>query len=86
MLWLGLRGRAAIASLNERLALLDQRLDELQKAFDTLDLEMTDKVDRLNGIAKRIQGRRGGRPPSEQNGDAESENAPTQLGFTRHVL
>jgi hypothetical protein len=86
MLWLGLRGRAAIAKLNDELGVVHKRLDELQKAFESLDLEMTDKVDRLNGIAKRIQGRRGGRPPGDANGEAETGEAPSQLGFSRHVL
>jgi len=86
MLWLGLRGRKLIGDLKDELRVLDQRLNETQKAFNALDLEMTNQVDRLNGIAKRIQGRRGGRPPAEQNGNSESEDAPAQLGFTRHVL
>lgn len=88
-MWLGIFGRRKLAALEELLGILEKRLDETQKAFNALDLEMTDRVDRLNGIAKRIQGRRGGRPPAQENGDAKSEDSPTEeipLGFSRHVL
>jgi hypothetical protein len=86
MLWLGVQGRKKIAALEELVGILEKRLEQLEKAFQTLDLEMTDRVDRLNGIAKRIQGRRGGRPPAD--GDSNAEEAPAALpnGFSRHVL
>jgi hypothetical protein len=79
MLWLGLRGRVKIASL-------EKRMEELEKAFRDLDLEMAANVDRLTGIAKRIQGRRGGRPPEgKPEGEAEPE-LEVPNGFSRHVL
>jgi hypothetical protein len=87
MLWLGLRGRKAIADLNARLEATEEALHKLQQSFTALDLDMTSQVDRLAGIAKRIQGRRGGRPPGEKNGDSEPEaELPLGNGFSRHVL
>lgn len=78
-----------IAALTEQLGVVEKRLEELQKAFEALDLEMTDRVDRLNGIAKRMQGRRGGRPPGTPepapDGDSQAE-LPLPNGFSRHVL
>lgn len=90
MFWLGIQGRKKIADLERSLGVMEKRLHEVEQAFGALDLEMTDKVDRLNGIAKRMQGRRagplGGRPPAEKNGDAEAENGPTEhTFFSRHV-
>lgn len=88
-MWLGLSGRTKIAALEELLAILEKRLQELEKAFQALDLEMTDRVDRLNGLAKRIQGRKGGRPPNpppDGQGDAETPDEPLPNGFSRHVL
>jgi hypothetical protein len=86
MLWLGVQGRKKIAALEELLGILEQRLEQLEKAFQALDLEMTDRVDRLNGIAKRIQGRRGGRPPADGDSNAEGPQPEFPNGFSRHVL
>lgn len=89
MLWLGLRGRAKIAALEASIGQLQEGLEKLRKDFGTLDVEMTDHLDRLTGIAKRFTGRKGGRPPANPNDDANGEaEAPVQhgLGFTRHVL
>lgn len=86
MLWLGIRGRRAIAALQASVDEQDKRHEELLKAFRSLELDMTNQVDRLVGVAKRMQGRRGGRPPDQPaNGEAEPE-AQTSLGFSRHVL
>ena len=92
MLWLGLTGRRKISSLDAEIARLDEKLDRLAEDFRTLDLEMTSHLDRLNGIAKRITGRKGGRPPSAQpNGHAEGNSEPDDgtaippTGFTRHA-
>lgn len=82
MLWLGLRGRVKIAALEER-------VDKLEEAFRSLDLEMTGHVDRLAGLAKRIQGRRGGRPPAsngKEQSDADAESELPTGEFSRHVL
>lgn len=86
MFWLGLRGRRAIAALQASVEEQDKRHEELLKAFRSLELDMTNQVDRLVGVAKRMQGRRGGRPPGESpNGEAEAEPQGS-LGFSRHVL
>jgi len=77
MIWLGVRGRAKISALEER-------MDKLEQDFRSLDVEMTDQVDRLTGLAKRIQGRKGGRPPNrpaEEDVEPEAERP----GFSRHV-
>jgi hypothetical protein len=92
MLWLGLTGRRKIASLEAELSALKDDLQKLGQAFRTLDLEMSSHLDRLNGIAKRFSGRKGGRPPAAQpNGEAEGDAEPDAvpagpLGFNRHVL
>jgi TolA-binding protein len=92
MLWLGVLGRRKLAALEERCSALEQALEECKKGFRALDLEMTDQVDRLTGIAKRIQGRRGGRPPGKEDGDRQSEtengsaDQPSLPFFNRHVL
>jgi hypothetical protein len=79
MLWLGLRGRVKIEAL-------EKRCEELEQGFRALELEMTNAVDRLHGLAKRMQGRRGGRPPNgEAKGDAEPDSPETPHGFfSRH--
>lgn len=89
-MWLGILGRKKISALEAQVAALEEQLGKLAQDFRTLDLEMTANVDRLTGIAKRIQGRQGGRPPSKPNGEAEGdpkdEFAIPNTGFTRHVL
>lgn len=86
MLWLGLRGRRAIGTLQSAVEEHDKRFQELQKAFTSLEIEMANQVDRLVGVAKRMQGRRGGRPPGDAaNGETEAQ-PEAQLGFSRHVL
>ena len=57
MLWLGVLGRRKIAALEER----QERLEQLVRQYDG---EVTDAIDRLEGIAKRFTGRKGGRPPA----------------------
>ena len=59
MLWLGLAGRRKIAALEER----QELLEKLVRQYDG---EVTDAIDRLEGIAKRFTGRKGGRPPAAQ--------------------
>jgi len=87
MLWLGLRGRTKIAALEARIEGFEQLVEKLQKDFRALDVEMTDQVDRLAGIAKRFTGRKGGRPkdpPPEGDSDAEPEPAAPTGFFSRH--
>jgi hypothetical protein len=83
MLWLGVSGRRKIADLEER-------LERVEKAFRTLDLDVTNQIDRLTGLAKRYTGRLGGRPPAKQDGEAppQSEDGLPTTGalFSRHVL
>jgi len=84
MLWLGFQGRRKIAALEER-------LEKIEEAFRVLDVEMTNQVDRLAGIAKRFSGRKGGRPPGQPNGEADApaseDGVPTTgMLFSRHVL
>lgn len=91
MLWLGLTGRRKIASLEAELTALREQFEKLGKAFEALDLEMSSHVDRLQGIAKRFSGRKGGRPPAAQpngeaEGDADSHDPAPVGGFNRHVL
>ena len=86
MFWLGPLGRRKIGKLDAQVAALNERLDKLHEEFRMLDLEMTNQVDRLAGIAKRFTGRKGGRP-RETNGEADAEaEGNAQLGFSRHVL
>ena len=86
MLWLGIEGRRKIKALEERCSALEDALEKTLKEFRALDLEMASQIDRLTGLAKRIQGRRGGRPPGQQNGEAEPETQDLPLPFNRHVL
>ena len=58
MLWLGILGRRKLAGL-------DERQERLESAFRMLQLEMTDALDKMDGIARRFTGRKGGRPPSQ---------------------
>jgi hypothetical protein len=87
MLWLGVLGRRKIAALETAMDEQHKRHQELLQAFRTLEVDMASQVDKLVGIAKRIQGRRGGRPPGQPNGEAEveSEALPFPGGiFSRH--
>lgn len=92
MLWLGVLGRRKIAALEARIEGFESALQKLHEDFRALDLEMTNQVDRLAGIAKRFTGRKGGRPPNppeapaEADADAESHPLATPNGFNRHVL
>lgn len=91
-MWLGLLGRRKIAALEAQVAELEKALHDLAQDFRTLDVEMTANVDRLTGLAKRMQGRKGGRPPAQPQpngaaeGDSEPESAIGPHGFSRHVL
>lgn len=58
MLWLGIKGRVKLQALEER-------CERLERQFRDLDGEVTGHLDRLEGIAKRFTGRKGGRPPAE---------------------
>ena len=69
MLWLGLQGRKALAEL-------DERIDRLERSFRDLDGEMTNHVDRWEGIAKRFSGRKGGRPPAAPPSDEFDQAYP----------
>jgi len=87
MLWLGVLGRRKIASLEAAMDEQHKAHEQLLQAFRTLEIEMSNQVDRLVGVAKRMQGRRGGRPPGQSNGEAEpeSEALPFPGGiFSRH--
>jgi hypothetical protein len=59
--------------------MLELGMKRLEDQFRSLDLEMTDALDKLTGIAKRFSGRKGGRPPNE-----EPEQKP-EVPFNRHV-
>ena len=75
-MWLGLRAR-------RKLEHLELRMQQLEREWRTVDLEVTNHLDKITGIAKRFTGRTGGRPPKEPqlpNGEEQSE-----LGFNRHT-
>jgi len=72
-MWLGIRGRRKIEHL-------ELRMQQLEREWRAVDLEVTNALDKMTGIAKRFTGRTGGRPPKER----ESENGE-ELGFNRHA-
>lgn len=76
MFWFGLAGRAKIGAL-------EARMDRLEGQMRDLDLEVTDALDKLSGIAKRFTGRKGGRPP--KNGE-EDQLGDQAASFSRHIL
>jgi len=91
MMWLGLAARVRIGALEKRISELQDSFEKLSKDFRALDVECSDHLDKLAGIAKRFTGRSGGRPPKtpEPNGDANREpDSPdvAPAGFSRHVL
>lgn len=58
MLWLGIQGRKKLADLERSVDALEESVHKLSQAFGSLDLEMTNQVDKLAGIAKRFTGRK----------------------------
>jgi len=90
MFWLGVRGRAKIAALDRQLAAQAEEIAGLRTAFRRLEIEMSDNLDKLVGIAKRMQGRKGGRPPALLQDEAPAPEPDTerteQLPFSRHVV
>lgn len=87
MFWLGLEGR-------KRIGKLEEEIQELRRLFRELEIEMVGNIDKLSGIAKRMQGRRGGRPPKDGEGAPEEGQAQegepasptgTPSWFSRHI-
>ncbi len=75
-MWLGLRAR-------RKLELLEMRMEQMEREWRAVDLEVTNALDKFAGIAKRFTGRKGGRPTNEER---ESEDQEKLLqDFNRHA-
>ncbi len=69
-MWLGLRAR-------RKLELLEMRLEQIEREWRAVDLEVTNALDKFAGIAKRFTGRAsGGRPPNKPDSNSEETETP----------
>ncbi len=75
-MWLGIFAR-------RKLELLELRLDRIEREWRETDLEVTNALDKMAGIAKRFTGRKGGRPTNEEVESREQEKLLAD--FNRHA-
>ncbi len=73
---MGLRAR-------RKLEMMELRMEQLEREWRAVDLEVTNALDKFAGIAKRFTGRKGGRPTNEERDSEEQEKLLAD--FNRHA-
>ncbi len=63
--------------------MLEMRLEQMEREWRAVDLEVTNALDKFAGIAKRFTGRKGGRPTNEERDSEEQEKLLAD--FNRHA-